>query len=88
MKTFFFNDIFKLRKKARERALVYNISPCNKCDIKLVCGGGCRISFVPIMTKTDITSNEKPIIFIRECSKEYKNKIYKLMVESSKHLYF
>lgn len=83
-----YKKIFELRREVRSRSSICNIIPCNECDVRLICGGGCRISCVPDMTRTNILLSEKPLVFSRNCSLDFKKNIYKLMIESSEHLYF
>ena len=35
--------IMKLSSKARELSKVQNLSPCKECELRYICGGGCRI---------------------------------------------
>lgn len=80
-----FDQIIRMRKRAREISSIEFIEPCNKCELKYICGGGCRVSQVPDLTMADLDSNK---IYKRKCSTEYKNNFYKLMIESSEFLYW
>lgn len=80
-----FNEILKKRKLARKKSGVDNIVPCNKCDIKYICGGGCRVENIPAITQMDL---EDKITFRKQCSEAYKNSLYKLMIESNEFLYW
>lgn len=80
-----FEDILKLRKKVREKTYVHNIIPCKDCEIRLICGGGCRVSNIPEITNSDFNDNK---IFYRKCNEEIKNKFYKLMIEANEYLYW
>lgn len=77
-------EVFELRKKAREISQVYNIKTCQKCNIRYVCGGGCRITNVPEVTQWDLT--EEKYDFIRMCATEEKENIYKMMIESNDYM--
>lgn len=83
-----FCKVLELRKKARELSYVDNITPCKNCAVRNICGGGCRVANVPEMISADLNKNTKDEIFERECSNEYKENIYKLMIESSEFLYW
>ena len=65
---------------------VDNVMPCMNCEIKYICGGGCRIDeyhFAGLHTKI---SEEQPLIKI-DCPIEYKNSIFEKMVKSIRYTY-
>jgi len=80
-------------KKILEKANYYynwssvdNVMPCMNCEIKYICGGGCRIDeyhFAGLHTKI---SEEQPLIKI-DCPIEYKNSIFEKMVKSIRYTY-
>lgn len=80
-----FKDVIDIRKKAREISYVDNIKPCNECDIRYICGGGCRIKYIKEITNLDLSNIH---IFERSCTEEHKNNIYRLMIESNEYLYW
>ena len=63
---------------------VYNIDPCNKCDLRYVCGGGCRIANIPEVTRCDLNKENK--MFHRVCTIEEKEQIYRMMIEANDFL--
>ena len=82
-----FAKIMELRKKAREITQIDNISGCNNCELKYVCGGGCRIYNFPSLTQiNDLDSYQKEDLYALHCTKEYKENIYRLMIETCNFL--
>lgn len=81
-----FQEVLKKRKTARQKTYVDNILPCRDCDIRLVCGGNCRVSEIPEVTHVEL--DEKTPVFERTCEDVYKENLYRLMVESSEFLYW
>ena len=65
---------------------VDNVIPCMNCEIKYICGGGCRIDeyhFAGLHTKI---SENQPLTKI-DCPQEYKDSIYEKMINSIKYTY-
>lgn len=81
-----FDEILRLRKLARIKSSVNNIVPCNTCDIKYICGGGCRLSNVPEISEVNLEFDS--ILIHGQCTESYKENFYKLMIESNEHLYW
>jgi len=83
------DDFKKIIEKARyyyNWSSVDNIMPCMSCEIKYICGGGCRIDeyhFAGIHAKID---ENQPLIKI-DCPIEYKNSIYEKMINAIKYTY-
>ena len=72
--------------KAREISDISNLKPCNQCELKYICGGGCRVKEFFEVTQVELGSNNisiKP----RKCSIENKNKLYELMIKCNERLY-
>lgn len=78
--------VLKMRKKAREISQVDNLLPCKNCLLKYVCGGGCRVAQFPQITQCDIENVDFSKIRARECSEDYINNFYRLMIESNDFL--
>lgn len=81
-----FKDILQKAKYYYNWSSVDNVLPCMSCEIKYICGGGCRIDeyhFEGIHAK--INQNQ-PLIKI-DCPTEYKNSIYEKMIDSIKYTY-
>lgn len=79
-----FENIFELRKRARDISQVYNIKNCQECNIRYVCGGGCRIANIFEITQCDLTEEKRN--YVRICIDEEKEHIYKMMIESNDYM--
>ena len=81
-----FDDILKLRKKIRQLTYVDNLYPCKECELRYICGGGCRINNFPaaININTSEPRNAHEIHRINKC--EEKDNLYRLMIESADFL--
>ena len=65
---------------------VDNVLPCMNCEIKYICGGGCRIDEYHFSGKHKNIKEQQPLIKI-DCTTEYKNSIYDKMLNSIKYTY-
>ena len=65
---------------------VDNVMPCMSCEIKYICGGGCRIDEYHFAGKQSKIQELQPLIKI-DCPTEYKNSIYEKMINSIKYTY-
>lgn len=83
-----FEQILELSKKARELSDINNLIPCKDCAIKYLCGGGCRVKYFKKLVESDIDKQSKSY-FIRDviCTREQKEKIYQLMINSNNLFY-
>ena len=83
-----FKEIDVLSKKARVMSDVNNLLPCNKCSLKYLCGGGCRVRYFKALTSQNINSSDNSeIVRTVSCTKEYKENILRLMVNANKFFY-
>ena len=79
-------DIQLLMNQARKISDVNSLKPCGKCELKYICGGGCRVDKFKSLTEIDdlfITPNLPP----RTCTKKNKEYFYKLMIETNDRFY-
>lgn len=83
-----FSEIFKLMKIAESVGNIKNFKPCGNCEIRFICGGGCRIAefkgFSDISYEKDVDFSK---IEPKACDEEYKNNFYKLMVNTNERFY-
>ena len=81
------DEIMRLRKSVRHFTSVDCVEPCRDCDLKYVCGGGCRVKNFPesVIAGSDDFGRR---VFTRatECSNDDKDRLYRLMIESNKFL--
>lgn len=83
-----FEEINNLSKHARKISDINNLSPCNTCSLKYLCGGGCRIKYFKTLVKKNININDNPAINrTLPCTKEYKDTILRLMIKSNSYFY-
>jgi len=69
-----------------EWSSVDNVMPCMSCELKYICGGGCRIDEYHFAGKQAEIKELQPLIKI-DCTDEYKNSIYQKMIGSIKYTY-
>lgn len=80
-----FARIFEISKKAKFVSCVDNLEPCNKCELKYICGGGCRLVYFSEIKKIDDFDHVK--LSPRLCSQDYKNSFYDLMIRTNKDIF-
>ena len=81
-----FEEIARLADKICVLSDVNNILPCKDCNLKYICGGGCRIEYVPSILQAD---PDEEIIFQREgCSEADKAKLYEKMIAANDLFYW
>lgn len=80
------NNILNLRSKARKLSQVDNVTPCKDCELKYICGGGCRIANIPDVTTADLGLDSQ--MFKTECDEKFKDNILRLMIESNDFLLY
>jgi len=81
-----FKSIIKKANYYYELSSVDNVMPCMDCEIKYICGGGCRIDEYYFAGKQSKIIKNQPLIKIN-CTEDYKNSIYEKMVSSIKYIY-
>lgn len=81
--------IMKSSKKARELAKIQNLHPCSLCELKYICGGGCRIQHFPqfVDSRNISLSSESDNGYLRKCDASLKRHYYDLMIQANKRLY-
>lgn len=82
-----FSKILKLREKARRLADVNNLIPCRECELKYICGGGCRTAFFEELIRCDVGSADESKHFERSCTKKDREYFYKLMIQTNSKLF-
>ena len=81
-----FEAIIKKANYYYEWSSVDNVMPCMSCELKYICGGGCRIDEYHFAGKQSEIKELQPLIKI-DCTQEYKNSIYEKMLGSIKYTY-
>lgn len=88
-----FSKIWDRLKKVRKITDIQNIEPCKRCDLRLLCGGGCRIkNFSELVQLSGLDLDDPKIISkaskrTTECSTEYKMELIRLMIRADKYFY-
>ena len=80
--------IYEKSKIAEEATLITNLKPCKDCELRFICGGGCRIEEFPELVKrTSFDGLDIDRISSRHCSQNLKSKFYDLMIRSNNYFY-
>lgn len=83
-----FENIVELSKTAIAATQINRLRPCGDCDLRFICGGGCRIDEFPELVNREVFSNiDYSKIRARECNPQMRMKFYALMVRSNPYLY-
>lgn len=81
-----FTEVARVAEKIVALSDVDNLLPCKDCNLKYICGGGCRIAYVPSLLQIEVDSN---IIFNRVgCSEAYRMKFYEKMIAANGSFYW
>lgn len=81
-------DIIHEAEIAMKLTSITELVPCKSCDLRYICGGGCRIDEFPGLTLRDTFIGVKPEEYPRiECSDLQKNIFYDLMIMSNEYFY-
>lgn len=81
-----FESIVAKSDELKKKSNINNITPCKHCEIKYICGGGCRIEFFQDFANSLIynSNNDEPS---RICSKEYKDSFYDMMIRTNESIF-
>lgn len=83
-----FKEIRTLMDAAQRAGKIDNFKPCNACELKYICGGGCRAEHFRQFTQLkDITHINFDCIDPRTCSQEDKEKFYELMLKTNERFF-
>ncbi len=77
--------IFDISSKASRISHINNLWPCRECELKFICGGGCRIKHFSFLIEGKIPTDQQ--LISRKCSEEHKNYFYKLMIETNEAIF-
>ena len=83
-----FENIHKSMKIAEQAGKIDNFKPCCDCELKYICGGGCRAEyFRQFTTNSNFSDIDFKKIKHRDCSKKDKEKYYDLMIKTNERFY-
>lgn len=77
-----FPDILKKSSYIKEITDVNHSEVCQKCDVKYICGGGCRIKYPDIRN-----AGEYLVTWKNTCPAGYKENLYRKMIASNEYFY-
>ena len=80
-----FEEILSFSKEASRISYVDNLIPCRNCELRYICGGGCRIQYFKDFQQEEafkIVNRPR-----RKCTAEYKQSIYKQMIRTNEALF-
>ena len=86
LRTTDFSEIMRLRKFVRERSFVDYLQPCCECELRYICGGGCRIKNFPEIVNSPLENLTNTFSRKIDCSEHDKENFYRLMIESNNFL--
>lgn len=83
-----FKEIMYEAESAEIATSITKLVPCKNCDLRYICGGGCRIDEFPGLTHRKTFTGVNPDDYPRlKCSNLQKNMLYDLMVKSNEYFY-
>ena len=82
VRTSSFEEILEESEKIKLTTDVDHSYPCSKCDIKYICGGGCRMNYEGIV---DVDTHEGP--WLNVCPDGTKEALYRKMIMSNEYFY-
>lgn len=82
------NKVMTLSAEARELSKIQHLSPCKECELRYICGGGCRIEYFNWFKDcTGIESQKLPDSLERKCDFSIKAHYYDLMIKANGKLF-
>ena len=80
--------IMELSSKARNLSKVQNLFPCKECELRYICGGGCRIEYFEWFRECKgLKNNMLSTPLIRKCDFSIKQHYYDLMIKANYKLF-
>lgn len=84
-----FDKIWGISQELKKYTDVTNLIPCNECELKYICGGGCRIEKI----KQILDISESDIAHMKgqqyhcDCDLAYKQQFYDKMINLNEQIY-
>ena len=83
-----FTDLLQRAREADDATSVDKLTPCLKCDLRFICGGGCRLDKFPGLASRNSFVDVPPSEQIRStCDKAYKEQFYAYMIQTNEYFY-
>ena len=80
--------ILDMRRNARIATSVKHVLPCRDCNLRFVCGGGCRLSNFTGLRECEKIGCDPSCRMVRKCTPEYKDQILDFMISADDQLCF
>ena len=88
VRTSSFEEIWNKLNYIEQITEVSQIEPCYSCNLRYICGGGCRLKEIPQgILDNVIEMKVTKRIRRRECDERQKHKFYRFMIESNEYFY-
>lgn len=82
------SEIVDKSKTAENATIITKLKPCKDCNLRFICGGGCRTKEFPELSKRISFENiDYDRIPQRNCNDKIKERFYDLMIRSNEYLY-
>lgn len=83
-----FYEIYQESLEAEKATRIDKLKPCSDCELRYLCGGGCRIDDFPqLVNRTSFRDVDYSQIPARKCNEQIKAKFYDLMIKSNQYFY-
>lgn len=83
-----FKELLKKATFVEEFTNVRYLHPCGECELRYICGGGCRIEEFPHLVSDELPNIKSEYDSnCRICNSTFKNKFYDLMIDSNEYFY-
>lgn len=82
-----FDSIIRKCNEARGYSNVDNLQPCQSCELKYICGGDCRVKYFDRLLDGVYDENDGNIPPRRQCTEEWKERYYDLLIRVNERLY-
>lgn len=88
VRTMSYDEIMKRAEAASKKSDISMLKPCSDCELRYICGGGCRIKHFPALVR-DENPNTNSAMYARKdsCTAENKEEFYRLMIAANHLLY-
>ena len=77
-----FKELFEISERIKKVTSVDNSETCEQCEIKYICGGGCRMDYPEIINADDYQGKWQ-----NSCDISTKHNFYRKMITSNEYFY-
>ena len=79
------SEIIKISNILKHKSNVSRMNKCSNCNLKYICGGGCRVKYLQKKLCINLFLNNQEFLS-GYCGKKYKEEIYETMIRTNKFL--